>query len=58
MMIMKLKFPNINRFRIWKGDILHKILLNEIKLEKLGILETKINAIKKQFIVWKNKSNI
>ena len=26
-----------------KEDILHKILLNEIKLEKFRILETKIN---------------
>ena len=28
-----------------------KILLNEIKLKKLGISETKINSIKKSFIV-------
>ena len=30
-----------------KEDLLHKILLNEIKLEKLRILETKISAIKR-----------
>ena len=33
-----------------KEDILHEILLNEIKLKKLGISETTINAIKKSFI--------
>ena len=33
-----------------KEDILHEILLNEIKLKKFGISETTINAIKKSFI--------
>ena len=32
-----------------KKDILHEILLKEIKLEKLGISEIAINAIKKSF---------
>ena len=42
---MKLKLlTNLERE---KEDLLHKILLNEIKLEKLRILETKISAIKR-----------
>ena len=38
-------------FKYEKEDILHEILLNEIKLKKFGISETTINAIKKSFIV-------
>ena len=37
-------------FKHEKEDILHGILLNEIKLKKFGISETTINAIKKSFI--------
>ena len=39
-----------------KEDILHEILLKEIKLEKLEILEITINAIKKWIIAWKVKT--
>ena len=39
-----------------KEDILHEILLNETKLEKLGISETTVNAIKKSFIASKVKT--
>ena len=51
---MKLKFlkkkkKNLN-YKYEKEDILHEILLNEMKLKKLGISETTINAIKKSFI--------
>ena len=34
--------------KIW--DILREILLNEVKLEKLGISGTTINSIKKSLI--------
>ena len=37
---------------------MHKILLNELKLEKLGILETTINAIEISFIAWKSKNSV
>ena len=33
-----------------KKGILYEIIFKEIKLEKLGISETAINAIKKSFI--------
>ena len=39
-------------------DILHKILLNGLKLEKLGILEISINAIEISFIAWKSKNSV
>ena len=50
-MIMNLKFLNyLTYLKYEKENILHKILLNKIKLKKLGISETTINAIKKSFI--------
>ena len=33
-----------------KEDVLHEILLKKIKLEKLGIRETAMNAIERSFI--------
>ena len=39
-----------------KEDVLHEILLKKIKLEKLGIRETAMNAIERSFIAWKVKT--